>query len=580
MRSFSRSAAAVVGAFAVSAGVAVADEYPLAYVTDYQAYNDGFYGIQPNQSYRSTPTLGPLFQVNQWNRTGTGLSRYLFLSSGAGHQRATPYIIDTKDLSLVYAQPQWASVNNPRIQMYQGVPYFTYWEGDDFSGHGLGYCLLYDSSYKLAYNISTKMINTRMDSHECQLTDDGTALVSAYERIAYDMSDAPGGGPVDGVLLDSIFEEIDVATGELKFLWRASHHFSIRDTEVNWGSGDYGAQTVDVGWDFFHINSLQKTKQGNYLVSGRRINTVTLISGQDGSVIWKLGGKHNQFADLSAGQATNFGFQHTARFLNDNMTELTLFDNHDLDPEKPSPLCPHGCSRGLHLRLNFDDPTNFTAEVVHEYYHPMSISSWAMGGYQTLPNGNVLIGWGTTSTITEYTEDGQILLDMQVGPWFAERHNQQPVYRAWTMDWVASPTWLPDIAAADGHAYVSWNGATEVDSWDIHEGPSQDNITFTTNAKKVGFETVIPLKTNGAFVVANALDADGNVLATSDVWDMELGATRPGGAVGFCAIGCDRFDSVDSMVLLLMSASAVLVCVMAIVTRNPRRRSKEYVSLS
>lgn len=57
------------------------------------------------------------------------------------------------------------------------------------------------------------------------------------------------------------------------------------------------------------------------------------------------------------------------------------------------------------------------------------------------------------------------------------------------------------------------------------EGNTRENITFTTNAKKIGYETVIPLKTNGAFVVANALAADGTILATSDVWDSELGAT-------------------------------------------------------
>lgn len=57
------------------------------------------------------------------------------------------------------------------------------------------------------------------------------------------------------------------------------------------------------------------------------------------------------------------------------------------------------------------------------------------------------------------------------------------------------------------------------------EGNTRDTITFTTNAKKIGYETVIPLRTNGAFVAANALAADGTILATSDVWDAELGAT-------------------------------------------------------
>lgn len=559
MHSFVHLHAVLLGSLAVGAGLVAAEERPEPYVTDYQAYNEGQYGIHPNQSYKSTKTLGLLFQVNQWQPKKSGLSRYLFMSSVAGSQGSTPFIIDTKDLSLVYGNPIWPAANNPKIQMYNGLPYFTFWEGRDHRGHGLGECLMYDSSYQQVYNISTKMINTLADSHECQLTDDGTALITAYERIPFDMTNAPGGGPEDGMLLDSIFEEIDIATGELKFLWRASHHFNINETEVNWGGNDYGAPTEEVGWDFFHINSMQKTHEGNFLVSGRRIKSLIYISGKDGSVIWQLGGKNNQFTDLSGGNATNFGFQHTARFINDDLTEITMFDNHDLNPSKPSPGCIEGCSRGLHVRI---DTKNMTAEVVHEYYHPMNIAAWAMGGFQKLDNGNVLVSWGTTPVITEYTEDGEIVLDAMLGPWSDEASNSQPVYRAWTMDWTAYPTWKPSIAGDENFAYVSWNGATEVDSWDIMEGNRKENITFTQNVKKQGYETVVPLKTEALWLVANALASDGTVLGTTDVWDMALGATHNGGAAGYCTIGCGRFDGYDSSILLLMSFSAVILLLM------------------
>lgn len=57
------------------------------------------------------------------------------------------------------------------------------------------------------------------------------------------------------------------------------------------------------------------------------------------------------------------------------------------------------------------------------------------------------------------------------------------------------------------------------------EGNLRENITFTQNVKKRGYETVIPLKFNGAYLVANALDKNGKVMATTDVWDLALGAT-------------------------------------------------------
>lgn len=57
------------------------------------------------------------------------------------------------------------------------------------------------------------------------------------------------------------------------------------------------------------------------------------------------------------------------------------------------------------------------------------------------------------------------------------------------------------------------------------EGNTTDTIAFTSNVKKNGFETSIVMKSNAAFVAANALAADGTVLGTTDVWDMELMAT-------------------------------------------------------
>lgn len=57
------------------------------------------------------------------------------------------------------------------------------------------------------------------------------------------------------------------------------------------------------------------------------------------------------------------------------------------------------------------------------------------------------------------------------------------------------------------------------------EGNRKENITFTQNVKKEGYETVVPLKTEALWLVANALASDGTILGTTDVWDMALGAT-------------------------------------------------------
>lgn len=56
------------------------------------------------------------------------------------------------------------------------------------------------------------------------------------------------------------------------------------------------------------------------------------------------------------------------------------------------------------------------------------------------------------------------------------------------------------------------------------EGNTRENLTFTQNVKKRGYETVVPLRFNGNFLAANAKDVNGKILATTDVWDMALGA--------------------------------------------------------
>jgi Arylsulfotransferase (ASST) len=50
-------------------------------------------------------------------------------------------------------------------------------------------------------------------------------LITAYERKPWDLSAI--GGPRNGTLLDSVFQEIDIATGKEVFTWRASEHFAI-----------------------------------------------------------------------------------------------------------------------------------------------------------------------------------------------------------------------------------------------------------------------------------------------------------------------------------------------------------------
>lgn len=207
-----------------------------------------------------------------------------------------------------------------------------------------------------------------------------------------------------------------------------------------------------------------QTPEGDYLVSSRHCSTLCLVDGKSGNLKWILGGKRNQFEDLSGGNATNFAWQHDARFY--NSTHITMFDNHG---EQTDSCKEKSCNtRGLHLEI---DEQKMTVQVVHEYYHPEHVNSGAMGGFQHLDNGNVLLGWGYNPSIVEYKPDGTPVLDIQRGK-IGSSLSDMFAYRVNKHDWKGVPRWPPSIAVdyparstVNGTVFVSWNGATEVKEW-------------------------------------------------------------------------------------------------------------------
>jgi hypothetical protein len=77
---------------------------------------------------------------------------------------------------------------------------------------------------------------------------------------------------------------------------------------------------------------------------------------------------------------------------------------------------------------------------------------------------------------------------------------------------------LPGTSAGHYVAHVSWNGATEVASWQLRAGPpAASSLPQVTSAVRTGFETVIAVTVSGPdldFQVV-ALDEAGEPLGTS-----------------------------------------------------------------
>lgn len=196
-------------------------------------------------------------QVNTWDRELVDESPHIFLGlwSPLGGN-AGAYVYSATDLSLVYAEQRWPSAHNTQVQRYKGEDFLVFYQGEQRDGHSSGTCLFYDSAYQVAHVVEAAGDHFpagSVDMHECQVTGDGTVLISIYETLEWDTSPV-GGIPKDqgGKLLDSLFQEVDIETGELVFQWRASDWYALTDSFLTW---DFDKAE---GWDFFHLNSVEK----------------------------------------------------------------------------------------------------------------------------------------------------------------------------------------------------------------------------------------------------------------------------------------------------------------------------------
>ena len=99
-----------------------------------------------------------------------------------------------------------------------------------------------------------------------------------------------------------MFQEIDVATGKMLFTWHSLGHIRLAESEAALPPNSGKGSTAP--YDYFHINSVEKLPNGDYLISARNTWGVYEISGKTGKVVWRLGGKKSDF-EMGRGARTN-----------------------------------------------------------------------------------------------------------------------------------------------------------------------------------------------------------------------------------------------------------------------------------
>ncbi|KAF8850842.1 hypothetical protein BDZ45DRAFT_167713 [Acephala macrosclerotiorum] len=479
----------------------------------FSAYDLGFHGIYPTQNYLTLGQPSPWVQISQWDSRCESDGAVVLLSPrGVYVPNPGPVIVDSRG-ELIWLEGKYGEAMNLRVQRYEGQDYLTFWSGTSHGAHSNGSYYMLDSTYELIHKVSAVGADLAGDLHEFEVTDDGTALITLYQDVEIDCTSVGFEGKC--WINDCLFQEIDIKTGNLIFQWRASDNVPLTDSYKGRG-GD--GKTQDTSYDFFHLNSIEKDSTGNYLISSRHMHAIYYID-RTGNILWKLGGRHSDFEDLSGGYASNFRWQHHARW-HENHT-MSLFDNNGNNVFHSR--AEH--SRGMEISLDLE---KMTVELQNTYIHPDKILAISQGSMQVIPEtGHVLVGWGNTPAYTEFTAGGEVLCSMYFGALlFSEILDLGWVksYRAFKSPWVGKPKAPPDIAVKGGEVYVSWNGATEVAKWRLQsaESPDADDGEFMVVEEllKNGFETAFMFDgVEDHFVRAIALDATGNVLGVTKIID-------------------------------------------------------------
>ena len=241
----------------------------------------------------------------------------------------------------------------------------------------LGKFYLMDSTFTVTDSVSA-VNGYETDTHELQILSDGHYLILGRETrimnlLAYRWfgSNHNLPGSPNAQVTGSVIQELD-ENKNLVFEWKSHDHFSFGDVDSVWLSSP-----TNVDWT--HSNALERDYDGNILLSSRHLNEITKINRNTGAIMWRLGGKHNQFTFDN--DTIGFTGQHDIRRQANG--HVTLWDNGQYtDP-------PVG--RALEFSLN---ENTHVAHLEFGYIQDSGMFSYAMGNHQRLPGNDRFLTYG------------------------------------------------------------------------------------------------------------------------------------------------------------------------------------------
>jgi Arylsulfotransferase (ASST) len=451
---------------------------PQATPADYQSF-DTLRGLQ-----------APVLSVTTADRDPAAGD--IFTTNGPGPGQYGP-LIYTPGGRLVWFDhlPGAETAENLSVQSYEGRRVLTFWQGKVLSlGFGQGEDVVMGSDYQILARIRGGN-GLPADLHDFQITPREISYTTAFNPIRCDLSSVEGAR--NGVILDTAVQEIDMRTGLVRWEWHSLDHVAASESETT-------TPAKPTPWDWFHINSIDPQPDGNIFISARSTWAGYQIEGGGGNVLWRLGGLKSSF---KMGPGTATAWQHDGRILASG--EVSFFD----DGSNP-PI--HSQSRGLRIALDFK---THDAHLSAAYIHPdPPLLAPSQGNMQTLPDGNVVLGYGGVPTISEFAASGSLTFD-------AHLPYDMSFYRAFRFPWSGRPTSPPAVLAnlndtgEETIVHASWNGATEVASWRVLAGPHPTSLQAQATIPASEFENSTTLPKKYSYVTVQALNASGDVLGDS-----------------------------------------------------------------
>lgn len=493
--------------------------------------------------YRSRPDLAPP-KLNITILPNEDVSPgYLFLAPFSGYadidtfhgpRQAAPYIYSS-DGELVWSGFSYFSIwaTNFQAGKVKGEDVLFSFEGSHNPryGHGHGHITFLNQNYETIKELRAGN-HKIMDKHEFHIINETTGLVQLYQPVPKDLTPY-GESPEQQWIVDAIFQELDIITGEVLFEWSSLEHISPNESvlPISQGQAGSGYNSSDA-WDYFHINSVDKDENGDYLLSARNAASLYKIDGNTGEVIWKLGGLPGiTSSDFKTDKNLTFSFQHHARYLStseDSTKQLiSFYDNsaHGTENKNGRVVKYNEHSSGKIIEV---DTKHWNAKLLFNGISPDNLLSKSQGSTDVLPNGNVLVNWGSEGAITEFKGEKPIFnAFVDSGELGVHAEN----YRAFKSNWTGRPNEKIALLSEftndrSTNIFVSWNGDTETKKWKFYSVARNGSKRFIGETSRKGFESAKTFDRKYERVLVEAYDSDEVLLSTSDAVNTEAQVLR------------------------------------------------------